>query len=98
MLQMICDETGMGFAAVARVTDEVLMQDLAQGSHSAFEELLRRYESPVITFCYAFLRNREAAEGWAAAARRSAEGNRTVTTSLMAARMNTELEMGVLPE
>jgi RNA polymerase sigma-70 factor (ECF subfamily) len=45
-----------------RPTDESLMQDLAQGSHLAFEELLTRYETPVITFCYAFLRNREAAE------------------------------------
>jgi RNA polymerase sigma-70 factor (ECF subfamily) len=45
-----------------RVTDELLMQELAQGSHDAFEELLSRYEAPVLTFCYAFLRNREAAE------------------------------------
>src|SRR5947207_5359895 len=45
-----------------RTTDEALMQELAQGSHQAFEELLSRYETPVITFCYAFLRNREAAE------------------------------------
>ena len=46
----------------ARPTDEALMQQLAQGGHHAFEELLARYETPVITFCYAFLRNREAAE------------------------------------
>jgi RNA polymerase sigma-70 factor (ECF subfamily) len=45
-----------------RATDEALMQQLAQGGHQAFEELLSRYETPVITFCYAFLRNREAAE------------------------------------
>ncbi len=45
-----------------RVSDEALMQDLAQGDSHAFEELLMRYETPVITFCYAFLRNREAAE------------------------------------
>ncbi|MEI6233836.1 MAG: sigma-70 family RNA polymerase sigma factor [Planctomycetota bacterium] len=45
-----------------RPTDEALMQELAQGGHHAFEELLTRYETPVITFCYAFLRNREAAE------------------------------------
>ncbi|HLX62446.1 MAG TPA: sigma-70 family RNA polymerase sigma factor [Planctomycetota bacterium] len=43
-------------------SDESLMQELANGSHHAFEELLTRYETPVITFCYAFLRNREAAE------------------------------------
>jgi|ERR1043165_8957504 RNA polymerase sigma-70 factor (ECF subfamily) len=43
-------------------SDETLMQALAEGSHNAFEELLTRYETPVITFCYAFLRNREAAE------------------------------------
>jgi RNA polymerase sigma-70 factor, ECF subfamily len=46
----------------AHVTDEVLMEQLAAGSHHAFEELLARYEAPVITFCYAFVRNREAAE------------------------------------
>ena len=45
-----------------RTSDEALMQELAQGAHLAFEELLTRYETPVITFCYAFLRNREAAE------------------------------------
>ena len=45
-----------------RPSDEALMQELAQGAHLAFEELLTRYETPVITFCYAFLRNREAAE------------------------------------
>lgn len=45
-----------------RASDESLMQELASGSHHAFEELLTRYETPVITFCYAFLRNREAAE------------------------------------
>ncbi len=49
-------------ATPARVTDEALMQQLAQGENHAFEELLARYETPVITFCYAFLRNREAAE------------------------------------
>src|ERR1043165_5659955 len=43
-------------------SDETLKQALAEGSHNAFEELLTRYETPVITFCYAFLRNREAAE------------------------------------
>ncbi len=48
--------------SAVRPTDEALMQDLAQGANLAFEELLTRYETPVITFCYAFLRNREAAE------------------------------------
>jgi RNA polymerase sigma-70 factor (ECF subfamily) len=48
--------------SAVRPTDEALMQDLAQGANLAFEELLMRYETPVITFCYAFLRNREAAE------------------------------------
>lgn len=48
--------------AVTRVTDEALMIELANGSHTAFEDLLARYEAPVITFCYGFLRNREAAE------------------------------------
>src|ERR1035441_8357758 len=45
-----------------RVSDESLMQQLAAGSHQAFDELLARYETPVITFCYAFMRNREGAE------------------------------------
>lgn len=45
-----------------RPTDEQMMQELADGSHEAFDTLLARYESPVITFCYAFMRNREAAE------------------------------------
>jgi RNA polymerase sigma-70 factor (ECF subfamily) len=44
------------------VSDEVCMERLAQGSHEAFDTLLGRYETPVITFCYAFMRNREAAE------------------------------------
>jgi len=44
------------------LSDEALMERLANGSHTAFEELLKRYEAPVITFCYAFMRNREAAE------------------------------------
>lgn len=43
-------------------TDEVLMEQLSAGSHEAFDLLLSRYEAPVITFCYAFMRNREAAE------------------------------------
>lgn len=48
--------------APGRRSDEELMVELAAGSHGAFDELLTRYEAPVITFCYAFLRNREAAE------------------------------------
>lgn len=43
-------------------SDEELMERLAQGSHAAFEELLARYETPILTFCYAFMRNREGAE------------------------------------
>jgi len=43
-------------------SDEQLMQELSDGSHEAFDTLLSRYETPVITFCYAFMRNREAAE------------------------------------
>jgi RNA polymerase sigma-70 factor (ECF subfamily) len=38
------------------------MMRLAGGANAAFEELLARYETPVLTFCYAFMRNREAAE------------------------------------
>ena len=45
-----------------KLTDEQLMEQLAQGSHYAFEELLARYETAVVTFCYAFMRSREAAE------------------------------------
>ncbi|HEY3325309.1 MAG TPA: RNA polymerase sigma factor [Planctomycetota bacterium] len=43
-------------------SDEQLMVRLAAGSHEAFEVLLARYEAALITFCYAFMRNREAAE------------------------------------
>src|SRR5258706_5467586 len=53
---------GTEVRVAAKSSDESLMQTLADGSHHAFEELLMRYETPVITFCYAFLRNREAAE------------------------------------
>ncbi len=45
-----------------RLPDEVLMEQLAGGSQLAFEELLARHETAVITFCYGFMRNREAAE------------------------------------
>lgn len=46
-------------------TDEALMEALAGGDHRAFEELLSRYETPVLTFCYAFMRHRDAAEDMA---------------------------------
>src|SRR4029078_3017442 len=49
-------------AKTAGATDEALMEQLSNGSHVAFEELVSRYESQVLTFCYAFMRNREAAE------------------------------------
>ena len=42
--------------------DEALMAHVANGSHSAFEVLLYRYEGPLITFCYAFMKNRDSAE------------------------------------
>jgi RNA polymerase sigma-70 factor, ECF subfamily len=48
--------------AIRKLSDEELMQQLSQGSHFAFEELLSRYETAVITFCYAFMRSREASE------------------------------------
>ena len=34
----------------------------AKGSDAAFEQILFRYENPVLTFCYAFMRNRETSE------------------------------------
>lgn len=43
-------------------TDEQLMDALGKGQHAAFEILLQRYETKVVTFCYAFTRNRETAE------------------------------------
>ena len=43
-------------------TDEALMARVAVGGQDAFEVLLSRYESAVVTFCYAFVRNREIAE------------------------------------
>jgi RNA polymerase sigma-70 factor, ECF subfamily len=49
-------------ASRTRPTDEQLMHELAEGSETAFDQLLSRYESPVITFCYAFMRNRDSAE------------------------------------
>lgn len=49
-------------AKVDGATDEALMGQLSAGSHEAFDELVARYQSQVLTFCYAFMRNREAAE------------------------------------
>jgi RNA polymerase sigma-70 factor (ECF subfamily) len=46
-------------------TDEALMAALAAGSHAAFEELLTRYETALITFCYSFTRERQSAEDMA---------------------------------
>jgi RNA polymerase sigma-70 factor, ECF subfamily len=48
--------------ASGRITDEQLMQRVAANDHTAFEELITRYETPVLTFCFAFMRNREASE------------------------------------
>ena len=55
-------QTGPIVVGTGVITDEILMEQLAAGSNSAFEMLLSRYETQVITFCYAFMRNREAAE------------------------------------
>lgn len=52
----------MGDRAVVELTDEELMRRLAGGDHLSFEQLLSRYETGVITFCYAFTRNRHSAE------------------------------------
>ena len=46
----------------SQLPDEQLMDALGKGQHQAFEELLRRYEAKVLTFCYAFTRNRQTAE------------------------------------
>jgi RNA polymerase sigma-70 factor (ECF subfamily) len=43
-------------------SDEALMGRVAHGGQDAFEVLLSRYEDAVITFCYAFVRDRQAAE------------------------------------
>jgi len=53
---------GAGSADLKSLGDEQLMEKVAAGSDPAFEELLFRYENPVLTFCYAFMRNRETAE------------------------------------
>jgi RNA polymerase sigma-70 factor, ECF subfamily len=43
-------------------TDEALMAQAAEGHSEAFETLMTRYERPLVTFCYSFLRDQEAAE------------------------------------
>jgi RNA polymerase sigma-70 factor (ECF subfamily) len=45
--------------------DERLIGEVAAATPEAFEELLRRYEGPVLTFCYAFVRDRASAEDMA---------------------------------
>ncbi|MCW8128764.1 MAG: RNA polymerase sigma factor [Planctomycetota bacterium] len=55
----------MSDARLKEQGDEQLMAELAAGNHEAFEELLRRYETQVITFCYAFMRNRDSSEDMA---------------------------------
>lgn len=42
--------------------DPELVRAVAAGQQAAFAELLRRYENPILTFCYSFTRNRESAE------------------------------------
>jgi len=48
--------------SVRELPDEQLMYAVAAGNEQAFEELLRRYETQLVTFCYAFMRNRDSAE------------------------------------
>ena len=49
-------------ALLEQQSDEALMARVARGGQDAFEVLLDRYGDAVITFCYAFVRSREAAE------------------------------------
>jgi RNA polymerase sigma-70 factor (ECF subfamily) len=49
-------------ALLSQQSDEALMGRVARGGQDAFEVLLSRYEDAVVTFCYAFVRNRELAE------------------------------------
>jgi RNA polymerase sigma-70 factor (ECF subfamily) len=51
-----------GGGLLRQQSDEALMARVARGGQDAFEVLLDRYGDAVVTFCYAFLRNREAAE------------------------------------
>lgn len=48
-----------------RQADEALMGRVAEGFEDAFEILLRRYQNPIITFCYSFVRRRDVAEDMA---------------------------------
>jgi RNA polymerase sigma-70 factor (ECF subfamily) len=43
-------------------SDPDLVHAVADGDQAAFAELLRRYEAPILTFCYSFTRDRELAE------------------------------------
>ena len=43
-------------------SDEDLMQHYLDGSEEAFEELVSRYEKPILNFAYAYLRNTSASE------------------------------------
>lgn len=45
-----------------RQSDEALMARVASGGQDALEVLLSRYERAVVTFCYAFMRDRDLAE------------------------------------
>jgi RNA polymerase sigma-70 factor (ECF subfamily) len=60
--QSVSTGTSESVLASGRLSDEQLMARLAGGSNAAFEELLARYETPMLTFCYAFMRDRDAAE------------------------------------
>ncbi len=51
-----------GGGLLRQQSDEALMGRVARGGQDAFEILLDRYGDAVVTFCYAFLRNRESAE------------------------------------
>jgi len=51
-----------GGGLLKQQSDEALMARVARGGQDAFEVLLDRYGDSVVTFCYAFVRNREAAE------------------------------------
>ncbi len=51
-----------GSVVLRTQSDEALMARVARGRQDAFEVLLSRYEDAVITFCYAFLGNRDSAE------------------------------------
>ncbi|MCZ7648363.1 MAG: sigma-70 family RNA polymerase sigma factor [Planctomycetota bacterium] len=49
-------------AEIREQSDAALMGELAQGNHYAFDELMRRYQNALVTFCYGFTRDRETAE------------------------------------